>query len=494
MGEKMASNKRKRKTVKRKINIGNLLLVTAVPLVLILLLFNRLRPQVRLIGEETMTVEFGDTFTDPGATAKARGTLIPFISKKIDVRADGNVDTMALGEYAVTYTAEYKEHKATAVRKVNVVDTTPPNIELTADPEGYTLPGHAYEEEGFTAVDLCDGDITDKVVSEEKDGVVKYTVTDASGNTAEAERKIVYDDRKGPEIELDGGSEMIVYNGSAFTDSYTAVDDLDGDVTSQVKAEGKVNTSENGDYTITYTVKDSYGNETKETRTVHVITRPADADTDIDKSKIIYLTFDDGPGMYTDKLLDILDKYNVKVTFFTTSGYSNYLSCMTREAQAGHTVAVHSASHNYEQIYANEDAYWADFNLQNDRIEEYTGSRTTLFRFPGGSSNTVSANYNTGIMSRLVDQAAEKGYKYFDWNVSSGDAGGTTDTEQVFQNVIKGVTANSEAGYSSIVLQHDIKEFSVNAVEKIIKWGDENGFIFLPLSPSSPGAHHGVNN
>ena len=114
-----------------------------------------------------------------------------------------------------------------------------------------------------------------------------------------------------------------------------------------------------------------------------------------------------------------------------------------------------------------------------------------IIRFPGGSSNTVSAKYSRGIMSRLVKDVEARGFLYCDWNVSSGDAGSRPiSTQQVVQNVTEGMQKNNV----SIVLQHDIKEFSVNAVEQIIQWGLAEGYTFLPLSTSSPMSHHGVNN
>ena len=118
-----------------------------------------------------------------------------------------------------------------------------------------------------------------------------------------------------------------------------------------------------------------------------------------------------------------------------------------------------------------------------------TGSYTRLCRFPGGSSNTVSS-FNRGIMSRLSRALEDLGYRFFDWNVSSGDAGGTTDSSVVVQNVIDGCSGRSY----SVVLQHDIKDYSVAAVEDIIIWGLNNGYRFAALDMSSPEAHHGINN
>ena len=124
-----------------------------------------------------------------------------------------------------------------------------------------------------------------------------------------------------------------------------------------------------------------------------------------------------------------------------------------------------------------------------DLIYDQTGSYTKLSRFPGGSSNTVS-NFNPGIMTSLAGALTDLGYQYFDWNVSSGDAGETTDTDTVAENIINGCAGRK----ASVVLQHDIKDYSVNAVEQVLIWGINNGYVFRALDVSSPNAHHGINN
>ena len=135
-------------------------------------------------------------------------------------------------------------------------------------------------------------------------------------------------------------------------------------------------------------------------------------------------------------------------------------------------------------------AYWHDFELMNDVIEEQTGHRTRLFRFPGGSSNTISMNYCEGIMSTLADQAYQRGLTYFDWNVESGDAGRTTDPDEVAQNLIDGVSRRSQ----SVALSHDSKSYTVDGIETFIQWALENGYTFLPLDEDSPTAHHWIAN
>ena len=207
------------------------------------------------------------------------------------------------------------------------------------------------------------------------------------------------------------------------------------------------------------------------------------------EEKTIYLTFDDGPGPYTAELLDVLDKYGVKATFFVTGNREKYRDVITRAYNAGHSIGVHSYSHEYGRIYAGEDAFFDDFNATEDMIHELTGSYTQLCRFPGGSSNTVS-RFNRGIMTRLSQELEAMSYRYFDWNVYSGDAGETQSTAKIVDNIISGCAGKRCA----VVLQHDIKDYSVYAVEDVIKWGLDNGYSFKALDLSSPGMHHGIAN
>ena len=226
---------------------------------------------------------------------------------------------------------------------------------------------------------------------------------------------------------------------------------------------------------------------TKDTNAVTEQTEPLS--TEAPNGKIIYLTFDDGPGAYTEQLLDILDRYDVKVTFFLTNVAPAYQDLIHREAQSGHAVGVHSYSHDYNKIYASADAYWEDFEQMRAVIKKQTGIETPLFRFPGGSSNTVS-NFNPGIMTTLTKQANEKGLVYFDWNAMSGDAGATTDSAVVLQNCKDSVSQNER----TVLLCHDTKEFTVNAMEEFIRWALSNGYTFSPLDKTSYAAHHAVKN
>lgn len=497
--EQMMKKKRRRRM------LWILLLCIGIPVLLALAGYvfvfhiNQFRLDVTLEGPAEMALEYGESYQEPGFSARLHGSLVMKEGREVPVSVSGHVDDRTLGTYTLHYEAEQDGWKGSADRVVHVVDTAAPRIMLRSRTGGYVIPGLEYAEEGFVARDNYDGDLTDRVVRTETKYKVTYYVEDSSGNSASVTRNIVYYDPIPPRLMMEGEESITLTVGDSYKEpGYRAEDNCDGDLTEKVQISGSVDTRHTGTYTLTYSVEDSFGNTSTATRTVKVKAKPQvqapssggsskPSTTVTPSGKVIYLTFDDGPGPYTRKLLEVLKKYNVKATFFVVN--TKYVDVLADIAADGHSIGIHSACHTYKEIYGSEDAYFSDLQKMQDIIENKTGIQTTLLRFPGGSSNTVSS-FNPGIMSRLTQTVEERGYSYFDWNVSSGDAGGTKDTEQVFQNVINGIQKHRV----SIVLQHDIKEYSVNAVEKIIVWGLENGYTFLPLDSTSPTAHHSVKN
>lgn len=440
--------------------------------------------QIALEGKAVIVLEYGTAFTDPGAQAVGQGTVHDGQPVPLEVTVQGTVDTQKLGSYTLTYSASFHDQVGSAIRTVIVQDTTAPVITLVSDPESYTLPGKEYQEEGYSAIDQCDGDLTDRVTVEKVDDLMVYSVCDASGNRAQVQRQIRYDDPVAPELKLKGSKKVKLEIGSKWKDpGCTAQDNVDGDLTDQIKITGSVDTSRAGTYELKYKVTDSYGNSDAVKRTVVVTAKQPQVQEP--KGKVIYLTFDDGPWTQTDELLAVLDKYDVKATFFVCN--TQFIDKLADIADAGHAIGIHSKTHDYSKIYSGEEAFFQDVYAMQDIIFQHTGVKTTLLRFPGGSSNRVSMRYCTGIMTRLVDAVQEKGFQYFDWNVDSDDAGGASTADQVFRNVIEGVKGQQY----SVVLQHDTRGFSIAAVERIIQWGKENGYTFLPLEPDSPPCHHG---
>lgn len=208
-------------------------------------------------------------------------------------------------------------------------------------------------------------------------------------------------------------------------------------------------------------------------------------------SKIAYLTFDDGPTANTLKILNILKENNVKATFFVIGNASKKaftLSTLKRIKNEGHAIGVHSYSHNYRQIYQNEKTYFDDFNKISGLINEAVGEKPTIFRFPGGSNNTVSHKYGgKNIMHELVQKTAKMGYRHIDWNVTSGDAeaGRKPSAKELTSNVL----ARAKNQKHPVILMHDAadKSSTVEALPQIIKGLKQQGFKFEVLSQTSFG-------
>ena len=467
--------------------------ISLVALALLLILAASLNIHLELTvngGTEPITLVYGkDTYQEAGAKASADG-------KDVEVTISGSVDMKKLGTYQISYEAKYLWLRKSAVREVKVVDATAPVITLKKTPGHLTLPGEEYQEEGFTAIDDYDGDITANVKTRVENDIVYYTVSDSSGNETTVQRVIERTDITKPIITLKGDESITIKAGTAYAEpGYQATDNVDGDITDKVTITGSVNIYRADTYKLTYTVTDSYGNTGTAERTVIVepIKQPATVYPD---SKVVYLTFDDGPRGQTMRLLEILKKYNVKATFFVVDT-GNYKT-MKAITDAGHAIGMHSVTHDYNKIYASEEAFFNDLYKMQSIIKNATGVTTTLMRFPGGSSNAVS-RFNPGIMTRLTKAVTDQGFQYFDWNASSGDAGGVSGTRaektaQVVQNVMNDVTKNFKSRNYAIVLQHDTYDYSVDAVEEIIVRCLNEGYSFQILTPSSPTAHHQVNN
>ena len=221
--------------------------------------------------------------------------------------------------------------------------------------------------------------------------------------------------------------------------------------------------------------------------------RPKTAAT-VGKPGTIYLTFDDGPSSnITPLILDVLKEEDVKATFFIINYDSVGEELIKREIAEGHSIGLHGYSHTYSEIYQNEDTYMNNLNVLQEKLKDSTGIVSKITRFPGGSSNTVSKKYNEGIMYRLINLVQERGYKYYDWNVDSNDAGSAKNKDQVYNNVVTHLKPNRV----NIVLMHDFGKSSktLEALRDIIRFGKENGYTFETITyESDMTIHHNVNN
>ncbi len=218
---------------------------------------------------------------------------------------------------------------------------------------------------------------------------------------------------------------------------------------------------------------------------------PASNPTPSSNGKIVYLTFDDGPSPNTPRILDILDSYGVKATFFVINGggYNHYMADIVNR---GHAIALHSYTHNYKTIYSSDEAFYNDLQAISDLVFTQTGVRSNITRFPGGASNTVSKKYNSGIMSRLTQGVLDRGYYYFDWNLSSGDASGNNVSKDTIVANCKRLPKSNTV----IVLMHDTKAkgTTVEALPEIIEYYKNAGCGFDVITSSTPPVRQRVAN
>ena len=198
------------------------------------------------------------------------------------------------------------------------------------------------------------------------------------------------------------------------------------------------------------------------------------------EENVCYLTFDDGPSATTLKVLEVLEEKGVKATFFVT-GKNSQLNedALRAAAQAGHTIGVHSFSHDYEKIYSSVEEYLADFEQMYTRILDVTGVAPGVFRFPGGSINA----YNQKVYTQIVAEMLRRGFVFYDWNAAGGDAvrGGLTQ-QQVVNNVMQSASGSKRL----VVLLHDRAEnmSTAAALPAIIDGLQKRGFRFEALDSS----------
>lgn len=205
-----------------------------------------------------------------------------------------------------------------------------------------------------------------------------------------------------------------------------------------------------------------------------------------DGRKVVYLTFDDGPSHNTERILDILDEYNVKATFFTIGNEAEeFVDVYKRIIEDGHSLGMHSYSHKYSEIYKSVEAFDADFNKVSGYIESVTGAAPKLYRFPGGSSNLVSAI----PMENFIRYLNEKNVTYFDWNVSAQDAEGKElPVETMLDNIFKDINKKNIC----VVLMHDSDDLgtTVDMLPELLKRLVEMDAVILPITENTTLIQH----
>lgn len=204
------------------------------------------------------------------------------------------------------------------------------------------------------------------------------------------------------------------------------------------------------------------------------------------------LTFDDGPSSNTKEILEILDQYHIKATFFVTGTSPKDFHYIKEAYQKGHTIGLHTYSHDYEYIYSSLKNYISDLNKIKDVVYQQIGMNVNFIRFPGGSSNLVSKKYNDGIMTRLTKKVIDLGYQYYDWTSINGDGEGIKTVDGLKKKAIEEIGNREDIMF----LMHDsgTQENTVKALPDILDYLIEQGYVFQVLDETSPTFHHHVQN
>lgn len=220
-------------------------------------------------------------------------------------------------------------------------------------------------------------------------------------------------------------------------------------------------------------------------------TQPPKETAEINAAHKVYLTFDDGPSIYTNDILDILDDYGVKATFFVLGKESDSArEALRRIVEDGHTLGMHSYTHKYGEIYASLENFSADFHKIQDYLYEVTGVKSMVYRFPGGSSNTVSSQ----PVKIFAEYLAEQGVVYYDWNSASGDGGSELlSADTLLENSLKGIDRYD----TFVILMHDAAsrpttvEMLPRLIESILAMEDT---AILPITEQTRPIQHRVWN
>ncbi len=334
--------------------------------------------KIKLVGNATIKISIGEKYTDQGAKAS-------YFKEDLtkDIKVSNEVDTSKMGEYKVTYEVKHGNTTRKIARTVIVADLVSPEIVLKGAEKVSTC-GKEYIEEGYTATDNIDGDLTKDVVVTKKSDRIIYSVKDKSGNKKEVVRLLDSKDTTKPEITL-VNSEILTFELNSTYKEFgaKAVDNCDGDISSKIEIVSNVDTSKHQVFEVTYKVKDNAGNEATATRKIKIYNQD-----DINKG---YSSIVTGPT-YIKNILVVNKKYSVPSNFTTnTSEAKAALAKLQSDAKKeGHDLSTKSGYRSYSTQEALYNRYKTNKGLEYaDRISAR----------PGHSEHHTGLAFDVGLCS-----------------------------------------------------------------------------------------------
>jgi len=408
-----------------------------------------------------------------------------------EIKINNKVNNKKLGKYQIEY--HYKNRKFTL--NVFIDDKLPPQFETrnikilkntTVDPVSLVKD---IRDDSKTVVYFKEN----YIFNETKTYRVIVVVEDEYANKSEKSAYVLVEEKDTEVPTIQGIEKMTILVGDQINlkEGVIVRDDHDKNPILKID-DSKLNVTKEGEYEVYYHVEDHNGNKEVYVRQIEVLSQYANREAVKDGIKTCYLTFDDGPSENTKKILDILDRYHIKATFFVTGTSPEHFKYIKEAHQKGHVIGLHTFSHDYEKIYSSLSAYIQDLNQIKEVVYQQTGTDTKYIRFPGGSSNLVSKKYNIGIMKRLTHKVIDLGYQYYDWTSINGDG----ENIKTVQGLKKKAIEEIEGKEDIMFLMHDSKscDNTVKVRPSILDYLIKNGYQFETIHQNSPTFHHTVQN
>lgn len=403
-----------------KKNIILSIVILVILVIIVLLIFFNPFLYFKVNGDNVITVDVDSNYSLPPVKAYMFNNNITNKIEKKD-----NINIKKIGKYEITYKVKYLLTTKKLTIIVNVVDRELPNIVLNGEENIIICPNKEYVEEGYSASDNYDGDITDKVEIKNNDTYLEYIVKDSSNNEFSIKRNIKKEDKELPIITLSGNSKYKISLGSKYSEKgYSATDNCDGDISSDVEVTNNINVNKVGTYTITYKAKDSSGNEVIATRKIEVVDNTKSND---------YVNIVNGPT-YINGILIVNKKYSIPKDFGgTNSTATNALYSLQDAASlAGFSLPLVSGYRSYNRqntIYNNYVKNYGQasadtFSARPGHSEHQTGLAFDIGKIDDNFGNTPAgtwlknnAHYYGFIIRYPKGKEHITGYKYEPWHI-----------------------------------------------------------------------------
>lgn len=408
-----------------------------------------------------------------------------------ELQVNNLVDNEKLGQYII----EYVYQKYTFTLTVYIDDTVPPQFET----QNQTILRNESVDPQTLVTDIRDDSKTkvyfkeDYLFNEVKTYKVTVIVEDSYGNKSEKNAYVQVQEKDEEPPIVKGLTPITLLIGDEIDlKKGVSVEDAHDDHPTMTIDDSQLNIRKIGEYEVYYHVQDQAGNEETYTRQVEVLSQYENREASLDGVKTCYLTFDDGPSENTEKILKILDRYQIKATFFVTGTSPKDFHYIKEAYQKGHTIGLHTYSHDYEYIYSSLKNYISDLNRIKEVVYQQTGMNAQFIRFPGGSSNLVSKKYNEGIMTRLSKKVIDLGYQYYDWTSINGDGEGIKTVEGLQKKAIEEIGHQEDIMF----LMHDsaAQDNTVKALPSLLDYLIKKGYTFQVIDETSPTFHHHIQN